>query len=408
MNPSPIVAYVLLWFPKPTETFVFAEVAGLRRLGLMVEVFTLYGPWRKKLSTDMAAYDRPVTRLGLVGLGRVIIDLLYWLLRRPGRSLRVLGLWLRRWRTLETAGEALWCVLGCFSLARWCKAKHIGHIHAGWADGPATAAWAASILTGLPFSFAGLAHDIYPPDGALHEKLSAAAWARTDTAKAAEYLRELAPKHRDKIVAVRACSTLGRTPQAELRWQAPYRLLGVGRMVDKKGFDVLLDALALLVKDGWDQRLTLAGDGPRLRSLKAQAARLGLADRIDFPGFVTHERISELYQQADLFLAPSRITSSGDRDGIPNVLVEAMNHGVPVAACDLAAISEVVLNHRTGLLARSEDPPDLARAIAEMLGDRKAALVMAQAGRELVAEMFDPQARARELYQLLANQDPPN
>ncbi len=405
MTPHARVAYILLWFPKPTETFVFGEVCRLRELGLPVEVFTLYGRWRKKLSDQMATYPGPVTRLGVAGIGRLARDLTYWLVHRPGRSLAVLGLWFRRWRGLETAAEALWALLGSFSLARWCRARGIGHLHADWADGPATAAWAASRLTGLPFSFTGRAHDIHPPDGALAPKIAAAAWVRADVAGVADYLGQLAPKQRAKIHLVRACQTLPPVPGAPLRFAPPYRLLAVGRLVDKKGFDLLLAACAELAGRGLEFRLTLAGDGPRRRRLQRLAQSLGLGDKVTFPGFVPHHRIPDLYQAADLMVAPSRITAAGDRDGIPNVLVEAMSHRLPVVACDVAGIGEVVIPGRTGWLAPPDDAGALTRAMEQALSDRDRALTYARQGRDLVNRMFDPAARAADLLRLFTQGD---
>lgn len=402
MNRPPKTAYVLLWFPKPSETFVFAEVAGLRRLGLEVEVFTLYGPWKKALSRDMAAYDGPVKRLGLAGPPAIAISLTRWLVKRPQAALKALAPWLRPWRSLETAGEALWCVLGGFALADWCVRRGIEHIHADWADGPATAAWIASRLSGLPFSFTGRAHDIHPPDGALADKMAAASWVRADVAGVADYLGEQAPDQAPKVHLVRACRTIAEAEPAAPAFRSPYRLLAVGRMVDKKGFDVLLEACRRLVDDGLDLRLTLAGDGPRLNRLKARASRLGLEQRVSFAGFVPHHQVAALYRAADLFLAPSRITASGDRDGIPNVLVEAMALGLPVVATDVAGIGEVVRDRETGRLVPPEDPAALARAASEVLADRAGAMAMAQHGRALVLEMFDPEARARDLLALLA------
>ena len=174
------VAYILLWFPEPSQTFVLEEVNTLVRLGLEVQVYSLYGPRRPGRIAGMAGALAPVSHLGLAAAGNLIQDL-----RKAGRDWgpeagRFLRqVLLRRWRSLETAGEALWAAVAGVHLAKEVQAAGIKHIHAPWADGPATAAWVASRLSGIPFSFSARARDLHPPDGALLEKLAAANLVRT-------------------------------------------------------------------------------------------------------------------------------------------------------------------------------------------------------------------------------------
>lgn len=400
-NPLPKTAFVAHWFPKPSETFVFREVQGLWERGLPLVVFSLYGPLRQDLSPEMRATRIPVERMGAARLRSLLKEVDLRLL--PGPARRLLRPFLpRRWRDLELAGENFWALGAGFWLARRCRELGVGHLHAAWASGPATSAWIASRLTGIPFSFSARAVDIYPPDPFLGRKLEAAVFIRTESRATPGHLARLAPDCRGKIFPVPAPLTLVRGEMAGPRSEAPFRILAVGRMVPKKGFRFLVRGCGLLVREGWDIRLDLVGWGPEARRLKALARELGLAGRIRFPGFVSHDRMADYYSRADIFVMPSLVTPRGDRDGLPNALVEAMSRGLPVVATDVSGIGEVVRNNETGVLVDRSSPRDLARGVARLLGDREGAGRMGVRARELVNRVFDQGRNARRLMELFA------
>ncbi len=384
------VAYILLWFPEPSQTFVLNEVNTLVRLGLDVRVYTLYGPRPAARIAGMAPPAAPVTHLGLASAPAVLRDL--WRLGADGGAgaaafLRQVVV--RRWRTWETAGEALWAAFAGVHLAKIFQRDGIQHLHAPWADGPATAAWVASRLSGIPFSFSARARDLHPPDGALLEKIAAAAFVRTNTRVNLEYLAGLAPAATSKLVNVYNGVSLMAPAAPARRGGPPFRLLALGRQVPKKGFDVLLAACRLLAQQGVDFRLTLAGSGPERRHLAALAENYGLGDRVALPGFVPHREVPDLLARAHLFVMPSVIAPSGDRDGIPNVVLEAMTHELPVVASAVSGLPEVVLPGETGWLSPPWDPEGLASAMMAALRDPAEARRRARAGRELVAREFD-------------------
>jgi glycosyltransferase involved in cell wall biosynthesis len=314
---------------------------------------------------------------------------------------------LRRWRSLETAGEALWAVAAGVHLAKEFQIAGIGHIHAPWADGPATAAWVASHLSGIPFSFSARARDLHPPDGALLEKLAAASLVRTNTRAHERYLAALAPLETGKIVNIYNGVSLVPELAPPRRWQPPFRLLALGRLVPKKGYAILLAACRLLAREGLDFHLTLAGDGPERRQLRRLIGRYGLKGRVTLPGFVPHREVPHLLQEADLFIMPSLITPSGDRDGIPNVVLEALLHEVPVVATEISGLPEVIRPGTTGWLIRAADPERLARAVQEACADPREARRRALAGRDLVAREFDSKrnySRLKALFDGLAGE----
>jgi glycosyltransferase involved in cell wall biosynthesis len=268
-------------------------------------------------------------------------------------------------------------------------ADGIDHLHAPWANGPATAAWVASRLSGIPFSFSGRAHDLYPPDGALEEKMAAASFIRTNTLINRRYLADLCPALAGKVVNV--YNGISLTPAAGPRPPArpPFHLLALGRLVPKKGFPVLLAACRHLDAQGVDFRLTLAGDGPERGKIRELVEQKGLVHRVTLPGAVPHREVARLMAAAHLLVMPSLIAPSGDRDGIPNVILEALLCETPVVASAVSGIPEVIRDGDTGWLTPPGDAEALARAVAAALADPGEARRRAERGRTLVAREFD-------------------
>jgi glycosyltransferase involved in cell wall biosynthesis len=387
---GPRVAYILLWFPELSQTFVLDEVNTLVRLGLDVRVYTLYGPRPAAALAGMARVLAPVRHLGPAALPDLWRDFLRveknW---GSGAAAFCRRVAMRRWRSLESWGEAMWAVVAGMHLAGVMVADGIDHIHAPWANGPATAAWVASTLSGIPFSFSGRAHDLYPPDGALQEKMAAAQFVRTNTQINRRYLSDLCPHQAGKVVNVYNGVSLTAPAVSRPPARPPFQLLALGRLVPKKGFRVLLQACRRLTDRGLDFRLILAGDGPERRELRTFIHRQGLANRVSLPGAVPHREVAHLMARADLLVMPSLIAPSGDRDGIPNVILEALCFEVPVVASAVSGIPEVIREGETGWLTDPSDPEALARTIAAALADPQEARRRAEQGRALVAREFD-------------------
>lgn len=396
------VAYILLWFPKPSETFIFREVMNLWKMGLDVKVFTLYGELTQKLSPEMAEASKKVERLGIPFLKRLPGDIAYWWKRDPkltGRLFRTIPV--RKWKSVEFGGENIFGFLAGFTLARRFEEEGIGHVHAPWAMGPATAAWVASSLIRIPFSFTGRAGDIYPPDGALAEKLTDAEFVISENRTNVPYMAQFAPHSKDKIHPVYNGVPLEKHAVAPVVMQAPYQILALGRFARIKAFDDLIYACKILKDRGIKFHLTLAGDGPRRLQLLYLTKKLGLTDQISYPGFVPYNQVSDLFMKADLFVMSSAVHSTGDRDGLPTVILEALAHRVPVVSTDVCGIPEVIRNGETGFLVSQKHPAELAAAIEEMVKDRDRAVQMAERGRELVLREFEPNKTHKEVYDLL-------
>jgi glycosyltransferase involved in cell wall biosynthesis len=396
----PKTAYILLWFPKASETFIFREVVNLSRMGLPLKVFTLYDRLADTFSPEMAAFT-DVETVGIKGIPDMWDALRYWRRRNPSATADLFRtIPVRRWRNPEVGGENIWAFFAGFLFARRFEAEGIELIHAPWANGPAAAAWVASRLTGIPFSFTGRAVDIYPPDGALEDKIRESVFVRTNTAANVKYLTQFAGGREDKIHLIYNGYPIRNFREAPVEMKPPFKLAALGRFARFKGYEVLLRAARILKDRGFDFHLTLGGSGLRGYKFRLAARALGLQDHVSFPGYITHDKVSDFYCNADMFLMPSVIHGTGERDGIPNVIVEALLHRLPVIATNVSGIGEVIRHEETGLVVKPGDDRDLAEAVIRMASDRTAALKLAENGRDRVLAQFDPETNHRKIIEL--------
>jgi glycosyltransferase involved in cell wall biosynthesis len=349
----------------------------------------------------MQSFSLRVERLGLPYLKSAWQDFLFWWIKQPAMTWRLFKtVVFRHWRGPEREGESLWGALCGFYLARRFQEEKITHIHAPWACGPATAAWVAAHLTGIPFSFTGRAHDVFTPDSLLREKIRDAAFVRGESLAVIQQLNGLADRKSGKFRLTYNGVPLTAPALAPVAMQQPYRLLALGRLVGTKGFDFLISACKILKDGGVDFHLTLGGSGPKERQLKRLARHLGLAAQISFPGFISYDRVAEQFRQADIFLMTGTIDASGNRDGLPTVILEALLHRLPVIATDVAGIGEVIEDGVTGLLIPPKDPQAIAEAVLRLIRDREAALALAERGRSRICLDFNAELNHRRVLEL--------
>jgi glycosyltransferase involved in cell wall biosynthesis len=374
-SPAPPLAVVLKGWPRLSETFIAQELAALEARGHVLALWSLRRPTDGKRHPLHDAVRAPVAYLP------------EYLHDEPARVLR--GLW-RAWRLPGfVAALRLWRA----DLARDRTRNRIRRfgqaavlaaelppgtpaLYAHFLHTPASVARYAAAMRGIPWAVSAHAKDIWTsPDWEKREKLSgpgAAAFATTCTAFGAAHLRALADSPARVELAYHGLD-LSRfpappdaRPPRDGRGEA-VQVLSVGRLVEKKGYDRLLDALALLPA-GLAWRFTHIGGGPLRAALAAQAARLGLADRVTWRGAAAQPEVIAAMRAADIFVLPSRIAADGDRDGLPNVLMEAASQRLPILATPVAAIPEFIVDGVHGTLS-SDDPPALAAALAALIAD---------------------------------------
>ena len=292
------------------------------------------------------------------------------------------------------------------------RAGDVAHLHGHFAHGATTVTWLASMITGVPFSFTGHAKDIYRtslnPAGLLARKLGAASYVITCTAANRDHLLAIAADANVHVVHHGLNADFARlladsaTDGPAGTTSAPMRVVSVGRLVPKKGFDVLIDSIALLRDRGVEISLEIAGeDGDAGPEVRQHVRDRGLDDLVSITGPLSQPALLDLYRDASVFALACRVDDDGDRDGIPNVLVEAMAAGLPVVSTAISGIPELVEDGRTGLLVPPEDPVALAEALHRLEKDPVLRTQLADAGQAIVAERFDGDHLARRLAALL-------
>ena len=389
------VAFVVKGYPRLSETFIAQEIEALAARGLDILIVSLRQP------TDPATH--PVHR-------RIRAPLLYlpeYLYRAP---LRVWRGWLAsRQRPGYRVARRVWLAdlardptpnrVRRFGQALVLAAElpaDIEHLHAHFLHTPASVARYAAVMLGLPWSVSAHAKDIWTiPHWEKREKLADAHWAVTCTAAGHRHLAALAPAD-DRVALSYHGLDFDRFAPPEERASGgdgsdparPVVLLSVGRAVAKKGYDDLLAAMALLPPDlHW--RLVHIGGGPLARPLKREAARLGLSDRIEWRGARPQPEVLAAYRAVDLFVLAAKTAPDGDRDGLPNVLLEAQSQRLACVATRLSGIPELIEDGRTGVLVPPADPKELAAAIAALIRDPERRERLGAAGEARVRGEFD-------------------
>lgn len=396
------MAFVLKGYPRLSETFIAQEIAALEGLGLVILIVSLRHPTESRTHPIHAEIRAPLLYLPeYLHAGAIRVVRAWWRVRRlPGyRAAR--AVWLRDlWRDRTASrvrrfGQAL-------VLANEVPADVV-RLHAHFLHTPASVTRYAAAMRGLVWSGSAHAKDIWTtPAWDLREKLASCEWLVTCTGTNREYLDTLAPPGRVELVYHGL--DLGRFPMRSMNRPArdgsvadqPVQILSVGRLVEKKGTDVLLDALALL-PNSLHWRLVHVGGGPLRETLALRAVSLGVAGRITWRGAMTQDELLVEYEAADMFALASRIAHDGDRDGLPNVLMEAQSQGLPCVATDVSAIHELIHDGATGVLVEPESPSALARALETLIADPARRRVLGEAGCARVAAEFAMQSNLTRL-----------
>ncbi|MEM1049046.1 MAG: glycosyltransferase family 4 protein [Pseudomonadota bacterium] len=385
------LAVVVKGYPRLSETFIAQEILGLQNRGIEQLIVSLRHPYDDAIHDMHRAIRAEVLYLpeylkddptrvrraraaarALPGhdRARAIFESD---LARDGSANR-----LRRW------GQA--CVLASE------LPEDVGWLHSHYLHTPASVTRYAAALLERPWSFSAHAKDIWTtPEWELREKLRDAAWGVSCTRLNTDHLNGLADG-RDPVSLVYHgldLATLDRPekhapPRARPK---PFRIVTVGRAVEKKGFDDLLRALSLL-PDDIDWHLDHIGKGELLGELKAMADGLGLSDRVNWKGSLPRSAVFEAYRASDLFVLSAKIARSGDRDGLPNVLMEAQLSGLACIATRVSAIPELIDHKSTGWLVEPGDPGGLAAAITQLARDDDLRMRLAEAGTARVRSEF--------------------
>ena len=382
------VLYVLKRYPRLSETFIVREIVELEHRGVVVGIDALLPPEagpRHPMVNHVRARVRYLPRRPHLIDAQALRAHLVVGLRRPISWVREARRARRddTWRRFVQAGI----------VARRVRREDVGVIHAHFATAAAEVAGHAAALAGVPFTVTAHAKDIYTREnaGLLRRRVEDASTVVTVTDHNRRHLRTELPNTR--VALVRNGVPVGDAHGPVVGGP----ILTVARLVEKKGLDLLIDAMVMVRTLHRSARLEIIGDGPLRAELELRTVELGLADRVRFLGAQPSTVVEAAYGTAAMVVLPCRVASDGDRDGLPTVLVEAMAHAVPVISTDVVGIGELIDDGTTGLLATPDDPADLARAIVTLIDDPVRADMLGRAGRQQVMAAFDPAMSAREL-----------
>ena len=400
------IAYVVKTFPKISETFILREVLTLEEQGVELEIFSLRQPAEEKTHACASQVKAPIYYIpesSASSAWSVLAAHARQWLRQPGRYCRALTFILgrsdaERWQDFFQAGV----------LAQWVARSQIAHIHAHFINLPATVAELAHLMTGKPFSITAHAKDIYlSPEAELARKISAAEFVVTCNEYNRKHLNGVGNGD-TPVLRVYHGLDLEQFQPSWLQKQGGSMpvILSVGRLREKKGFPCLLEACRLLRIGGYRFRCIIAGYGPMRETLQQQIAESNLTDMVELTGMLTQEEVLALYRRADLFVLPCQVTDDGDRDGIPNVLMEAMAMELPVVSTPVAGIPELIESFENGVLVNPEDPNALAAAMVRLLDQPELRRKLGVRGRAKVCEQFSSKRNAALLRALFSGGSP--
>jgi colanic acid/amylovoran biosynthesis glycosyltransferase len=387
-----VLAYLFERFPKFSQTFCYREIAELVRQGVRPAIFSLRTPDRGPESNwdpiiislvhevpEGDAFARLADEAS-AGLPKQVQKTLHeW--RGENDSLRL--------------HQATYIGVRLRKLA-------VEHVHVHFAGMAARTAFWINRFFGIEYSLTVHANDIFVPTKfrvGLSEIFAAANAVVAVSDFAAKQLRDRFPQVASRVRRIYNgidCDSF----QAARPSSAPL-ILSIGRLINKKGFDVLIDACALLRDGGHEFRCEIIGEGPLLGELQARIDRHNLTDQVLLTGPQPQAEIGARLGKATVFALPCRVDTDGAMDNLPTVIMEAMASSLPVVSTDIGGIAEMVRDRETGLLVAQNDPAAIAQAIARLIGDGQLAQSFGQQGRRRAEELFSVQKNVRALREIL-------
>jgi colanic acid/amylovoran biosynthesis glycosyltransferase len=345
------LAILYTTFPRPTETFVRRELKGLIKLGLVPD---LYSIWKgNRIWEGKEIHTFPLWKISFL-----IIWLPYWAWIKPKAFRSILShLWANPCPNLQNWNETFlglaWALVQSSNL----KKQNYTQMHAVWATMPSTAALGCNLLTDMSFSVGAHAYDVFRNRGdwLLKLKLKRASFVRTSSESTARRLRSLGVDKKKLKLIHRSLKGSVKRESFGLVNSSHLSLLSVGRLVEKKGYFLLLEILAELKRYPIPFHMKIIGGGPLKNQLNRELLRLKLDDNVSFLNHLNEAEIEKFYQMSDAFLFTGIVAENEDRDGIPNVIPEAMSNGLLVLGSNKAGSSEAFVDRVSGFSLNPQD-----------------------------------------------------
>jgi colanic acid/amylovoran biosynthesis glycosyltransferase len=407
------VAYVLKRFPRFSETFILNEMLELERQGVEVEVFSLLKPPDEMRHELLAALKARITYLpsssSIQGLEAM---------RTSGTGSNESKLGVAAAAAQADFGDAFAgkdtkeiavLMFKAAALAFLAKANGVQHFHAHFGSDAAAVAMLAARLSGIGYSFTAHARDIYhtyvdvKTDNLMRRaRMAEASFVTTVSDFNSAHLKSVAgTAHAHRVHRLYNGVDLSRF-EFHPEGREPHTILSVGRLVEKKGFADLIAACAALRDQGRPLNCIIVGDGPLHGELQTLISSLNLQDRVELVGPRPQEDLVKIMHKSTIFALPCIVTETGDRDGLPTVLLEALAAGLPCISTDVAGVPEIITDQTTGLLVPPGRPAALANAMARLLSEPDARVRMAWKGREKAERDFDLKRNVATLATLFA------
>jgi glycosyltransferase involved in cell wall biosynthesis len=408
---QPVIGYLLKTFPKLSETFILNEMLELERQGMTLHIFSLRSPQDTRHHPAVSQLRATVTYIPSLlpqwshAEETALVDSqLFWSRRDAEQMLTLLEFY--RDRPEERRFNEF--LQGCY-LAQEMERLGIDHLHVHFANVPAATAEIAQKLTGIPFSMTAHAKDIYlTDDAALNRRIHSAEFVLTCTDYNRRYLETLSTSNTPIYRSYHGIDLTRFRPESpsaatETQVHPTLNILSVGRFCEKKGFSYLLDACHQLKQAQIPFHCKIVGFGELESRLQAHIARLDLNSEVTLLGKLTQDAVIEKYHQADVFVLPCLVTEDGDRDGIPNVLLEAMATGLPVVSTAISGITELVQSEANGLLVSEKDATTIAQALTRLAQNPSLRQKLGRAGSRTVHQNFTLEHNVGQVKHWLLN-----
>lgn len=368
------IAYLAPEIPALSATFVYNEILQLEELGTEVISFSVHKPNSNIQEERVSALETRTVNLYAESKWLVLKSHLILLTVHSVRYFKTLWLLCKdMWHVKPFSRTAFGLGYRFFfsaSLAVQLIEEECDHLHVHFAHIPTDIAMYASVLSAIPFSVTAHANDIFERGWLLVEKVNRAKFFATISDFNKRHLLNIGA-NLEKVKIIRCGVDPTKFSQKNNSLRSTVVKIGViGRLVEKKGIDLLVNAVAILKQQRLLVKLFIAGNGPIQEKLVNLTNNLGLSESdVQFLNAIPHAEVPDFIRSLDIFILPCREDEKGDIDGIPVVLMEAMLSGVPVVTTELSGIPELVVNKETGILIEQNNTEELVRAILSLIND---------------------------------------
>lgn len=387
---TPRIGYLLKVFPRISQTFVLSEILAHERAGLALDIFSLRRTDDTRFHASLADVQSPVFQIKRASTkaNMVLDELRSYADDLPGL-----------WDVVRDGDSNAEDLIQAAEISKLVLERGIVHLHAHFGTVGTTVARLVSQITGIGYSFTAHAKDIYHEqvdEQELRNKLHDAAGVVTVSEFNRQYLQQNYAMGTDQLKLVYNGLDLNQFPMTPKHNQRPL-ILGVGRLVEKKGFAHLIHACDLLRQRGIEFDCEIAGMGELDSDLMTLIQQLNLQDKVSLCGALSQGDVKQKIQQAAVLAAPCVHAQNLDRDGLPTILLEAMALGTACISTPVTGIPEVLQDQVTGLMVKEADPVSLADACERLLSDPSLAASLAHKARQVIEQRFDVNRNAAQL-----------